>query len=333
MTGCGIILGSGSAARRDRGGAGPTLLGTMPSVAALAGLPQLEAPSGSTAAPESNLLVDGLLCDPLPPLGGGDGGASAAGTYVGDGMPPVPAMLAAKIRRWEFVEMGELLPEFWAGLKEPEGGPAKERRARQGQKVTEVITWVQCFGTYVAVLAPAEPMVVPELMAYMGMVVRMAQDYEGLGWVRYDSAFRRQAALSGNKKWSVVNSTLFTMNFSGRSSGTRRCELCYATSHSEGECAQRGDPDPDVCQRLQSLESVVLAMAKPSMPQPSPASARLQRPSGEVCRKWNSSGCTFPGCRYRHACGLCGGNHPATRCEAPGPASRATAARLPYWPY
>ena len=214
-----------------------------------------------------------------------------------------------------------------------EGGPAKERRARQCRKVTEVIKWVQCFGTYVAVLAPAEPMVVPELMAYMGMVVRMVQDYEGLGWVRYDSAFRRQTALSGNNKWSVVNSTLFAMNFSGRSSGTRRCELCYATSHSEGECAQRGDPDPDVGQWVQSLESFVLAMAKPSMPRPSPASARLQRPSGEVCRKWNSSGCTFPGCRYRHACGLCSSNHPATRCKAPGPASRATAARLPYRPY
>ena len=146
----------------------------------------------------------------------GGGGASEAGTYVGDGMPPVPARLAAKIQRWEFVEMGELLPEFWAGLKEPEGGPAKERWARQGRKVTKVITWVQCFLTYMAVLAPADPMMVPELMAYMGMVVRMAQDYEGLGWVRYHFAFRRQAVLSGNKKWLVVNSTLFTMNFSGR---------------------------------------------------------------------------------------------------------------------
>ena len=81
----GIILGSGSAARRDRGGAGPTLLGTMPSVAALAGLPQLEAPSGSTAASESNLIVDGLLCDPLPPSGGWDGGSSATIGWLGWG--------------------------------------------------------------------------------------------------------------------------------------------------------------------------------------------------------------------------------------------------------
>ena len=60
--------------------------------------------------------------------------------------------------------------------------------------MTEIFTWVQCFGIYVAVLAPGEPQVMPELMAYMGIIVRVSQDYAGLGWVCYDSAFRRQAA-------------------------------------------------------------------------------------------------------------------------------------------
>ena len=44
---------------------------------------------------------------------------------------------------------------------------SKEHRVKQGRKVTDICTWVQCFGTYVAVLVPAEPLVVPELMAYM----------------------------------------------------------------------------------------------------------------------------------------------------------------------
>ena len=138
------------------------------------------------------------------------------------------------------------------GPKEEE--QSKERRVKQGRKVTDISTWVQCFGTYVAVLVPAEPLVVPELMAYMGIILRVSQDYEGLDWVRYDSAFQRQAALSGNRKWLVVNGTLFTMNFSGRAAGTKQCELCFATSHNERECAQRGDPDPDMGERLHSLE-------------------------------------------------------------------------------
>jgi len=41
----------------------------------------------------------------------------------------------------------------------------------------------------VAVLAPVEPLVVPGLMAYISLIVRVSQDYEGLGWVRYDSEF------------------------------------------------------------------------------------------------------------------------------------------------
>ena len=141
--------------------------------------------------------------------------------------------------------------------------------------------------------------------------------------MRYDSAFRRQAALLGNRKWSVINGTLFTMNFSGRSAGTRRCELCFATSHSERDCAQSGNPDPDVGERLKSLETAVIAMARPPTPRPSLVSTRVPRLSGEACWKWNASGYTFPQCRHLHVCSSCGGSHPALRCGGPGPAMRA----------
>ena len=134
-----------------------------------------------------------------------------------------------------------------------------------------------------AVVALVEPLAVPELMAYTGTIVRVSQDYDGLGWVRYDSAFRRQAALSGNKKWSVINGRLFMMNFSGRSAGTQRCELCFATSHTKRDCAQSGNPDPDLGERLKRLESAVIAMAKPT--RPVPVIPRVFRPSGEACRK------------------------------------------------
>ena len=153
----------------------------------------------------------------------------------GASMPLVPARLAAKIRRWEFVEMGELLPEFWIGPRVVEVELPKERRTSQARNVTDIFTWVQCFGTYVAVLTLCEPRMVAELMAYMGTIIRVSQNYEGLVWVRYDSAFRCQAALSGNRRWSVINGTLFIMNFSGRVAGLRRCEICFATSHNERE--------------------------------------------------------------------------------------------------
>ena len=77
---------------------------------------------------------------------GGPGGmVPAAGAYVGDGMPPVPAKLAAKVRRWEFVEMGELLPEFWVGQPRELEREASRGRTRQARQVTDIFTWVQCF--------------------------------------------------------------------------------------------------------------------------------------------------------------------------------------------
>ena len=113
-----------------------------------------------------------------------------------------------------------------------------------------------------AVVAPSEPHTEPELMAYTGVIVRVSQDYEGRGWVRYNSAFRHQAALSGNRNWSIINGTLFTMNFSGRSAGTGQHQLCFATSHSERYCTQSGNPDPDVGERLKSLETAASNMAQ-----------------------------------------------------------------------
>ena len=107
-------------------------------------------------------------------------------------------------------------------------------------------------------------------------------------------AFRPQAALTGNRKWSAINTTLYSMCFTGRATRACRCEICFASTHTERECAQHKDPDPDVTSRMKS---------------PRAAAAGLPvHPSGETCRKWNSAtGCTFPRCRHSHACSSCGG--------------------------
>ena len=155
--------------------------------------------------------------------------------------------------------MGELLPEFWSP-RGYEGESGRETKERQSRKVTDIFTWLQCLGAYVSVRAPPAPHLIPELMAYMATIVRVSQDFAGLAWVRYDAAFRRQAALINNVRWSVINSTLYTMCFTGMASSTKRCELCFASTHTEQECAQRGDPDPEMKDRLKVIETAVLAL-------------------------------------------------------------------------
>ena len=195
-------------------------LGIMPSLAALAGLPSLghsstqsdPTPSpgdgtskGASDTPPrtsgSSILITNLL-----PFVGDSLKISSEGVYIGDGIPPVPDELAAKIRRGEF---GELLPEFWT-LKGEDGESNRDSKLRRTQKVTDIFTWIQCLGAYVSVRATQVPQPVSKFMAYMAMTVRVSQDYVGLAWVHYDAAFHRQAALTNNTRWSAINSTLYT---------------------------------------------------------------------------------------------------------------------------
>ncbi len=74
--------------------------------------------------------------------------------------------------------------------------------------MTEITTWIQCYACYVSVLATKFP---AELMAYLVTIFRVSQDFAGVAWVRYDAAFRRQAAISGNRKWSQINPSLYSL--------------------------------------------------------------------------------------------------------------------------
>jgi len=59
------------------------------------------------------------------------------GICVGEGLPPVPEKLAAKIRRGEFIEMCELIPKYW--LAKEEDGVVKAERQRP-RRVLDIFT-------------------------------------------------------------------------------------------------------------------------------------------------------------------------------------------------
>ena len=80
----------------------------------------------------------------------------------------------------------------------------------------------------------------PELMAYMSFI-QCNQDYKGLAWVHYDMSFHQQAAVSGNRNWSEVNSTLYSICFMGKSQRNLQCELCLAKAHAASNCPLQGE--------------------------------------------------------------------------------------------
>jgi len=64
------------------------------------------------------------------------------GAYIGEGFPPVPAKLASKIRQGDFIEMGELLSEFWLPQKEEDGNPKLDGDRHHSRLVTDIFIWL-----------------------------------------------------------------------------------------------------------------------------------------------------------------------------------------------
>ena len=56
------------------------------------------------------------------------------------------------------------------------------------------------------------------------------------------------------------------MNSSGRAAGRTRYELCFATTHTEQECAQSSGAEPEVGDHLRSLEAAVREMNRVTTP-------------------------------------------------------------------
>ena len=210
--------------------------------------------------------------------------------------------------------MAELLPEFWgstSGKEASQPSTSRAASARRKRAVTDIATWVQCFATYISVMSTSHPGAVPELLAYLIFILRVSQDFGGVAWVTYDAAFRRQALITGNRHWSRVNPSLYSICFSGVARTGQRCDLCLSLSHPTRECTLVSDPDPDLTTRLRTLESAVLALSSsPSTPAPSASHTQAT----EVCRNFNVGMCRMPNCRYRHVCRVCGGPRPAVTC-------------------
>ena len=71
---------------------------------------------------------------------------TAALTFIGPGLPPVPARLVEKIQSGQFVELAELLPDHIGSLS---GNPTLEDESKTSNvkqskcQVTTILEWVR----------------------------------------------------------------------------------------------------------------------------------------------------------------------------------------------
>ena len=193
--------------------------------------------------------------------------------------------------------MSEMLPEYWA-LGKDDNDP-KKANAKRPKPITDFHMWLQCFATYAGILGQHHPAFIPELMAYIITISTAVQDFDGQAWVRYDTAYRHWAAASGNRRWSLVNPSIYAMCFTGRASVRARCDLCLRPGHLSKHCTLEENVDTDLPGRMKAVESVVLSLAKGN---------EIPKDAQEICRLYNNNSCRYRRCKYRHVCVVCGGN-------------------------
>lgn len=174
------------------------------------------------------------------------------------------------------------------------------------REIPDLISWVQCFGVYAAVVSAKHPDRMLQLLAYQTMVVREARRCGGRGWQSYDAMFRQQAAISPSVDWSKLNNSLYSTTFLQQQNGRgRTCVHCMETDHGSQECAL----------------APFRATRYPQNPRGESSTDddnRLNRNRGtKVCYSWNDGRCSVPYCRYRHVCAKCSSPaHKALHCTA-----------------
>ena len=188
--------------------------------------------------------------------------------FISSGLPPIPSRLVARIQEGHFIDMAELVPERLCAWDTPE----EKSTTSKPRDVTDIVEWLQCFGTYIAIVGHTEPQRVPDLLGYQNLIIQGYRKHQKVCWQTYDRDFRRKASASHTAEWSTVDATLWNLAFSGGSSTQ--------------------PTGPNFSNRDSFYRQPQLSSSKRSM----------------VCLEWNehrSPGCPHPSCRYEHVCYRC----------------------------
>ena len=87
--------------------------------------------------------------------------------------------------------------------------PTTNTPSRKKSDVHDILTWVECFNSYIAVITSFRPERAQDLLAYMTLIIHIAKQFPGRCWYNYDRAFRLQATASNLINWTQINSDLY----------------------------------------------------------------------------------------------------------------------------
>ena len=120
---------------------------------------------------------------------------------LGEALRVVPTKLVRKIVQGDFVDMAELLQdnmEVERRKQQVRASPPKVAGER-----CQILSWLQCFSLYAAVLGAQFPEKSKDLLAYQALMISEHWRCGGRGWILYDSAICQQISNIREADFSV----------------------------------------------------------------------------------------------------------------------------------
>ena len=215
----------------------------------------------------------------------------------------LPSKLVRKILDLEFVEMAELVPDSWRSEEvDYQCCSSHNPRIPKRGPVMNILLWVECYSSLVAVLSSKYPNKTGHFMAYQKTIIKAHRSFVGEGWVVYDTCFRRKAANMKNLDWGEVDLTLYNETFVGRAKVLHRCTLCLSELHTTSECSLSSAPYPTTATRSGTSSGWRTG----------------ERKTVPICLLYNDrygDNCTYaPNCKFGHTCSAYQGRHPYSKC-------------------
>jgi len=165
---------------------------------------------GLTVDPLLSVSSNSLPQWPLPLVSSATENDELAGpsVIVTEGIPPVPAKVVEKIRRWEYIDLGSLLASH-----ESQGSSGKDlQRNRKPPPVNNLSNWLVAFSRLMAVLLASGDTSHEEgagLAAHLHTILQLHHDLGGSRWLKYDVEYREWAAAKGVKVWGDLNMSIY----------------------------------------------------------------------------------------------------------------------------
>ena len=160
--------------------------------------------------------------------------SSVEGFVPGVGLPSIPGSLVSRIRKGEFVELGELLPEYIGEvfLQSQTGKGLKGRPPM----IHKPVDWLVAFSTYMLTVVAEEPARAMPLIKYQASVMRLVRDFGAGAWLVYDRSFRQKAAASSDVDWGKIDIDLWSLAINSASRHSAGRDGAYGATRQFSSC-------------------------------------------------------------------------------------------------